>query len=94
MSWRAAHQTPETWDQTTEIAIDGQGEGVVALGLAGPEYVCSTASFAPWFQRARAAGLHSTPHAGEFAGPPSVWEAVNSLESRTNWSWRACNRGC
>ena len=76
---RGPEQGPETWDYTTQVAIEGKDEGVVALGLAGPEYRHPTESFARWFERARAAGLHSAPHAGELAGPESVWGALKGL---------------
>ena len=35
--------------------------------------------FAPYFGRARAAGLHSYPHPGEHAGPASVRGAIDAL---------------
>ena len=35
--------------------------------------------FASHFARARAAGLHSVPHAGESSGPQSMWDALDSL---------------
>jgi aminodeoxyfutalosine deaminase len=66
-------------DYTTEVAIDGLAHGVVALGLSGPEAGHPPEEFAPWFDRARAAGLHSVPHAGEHAGPESVWGALRAL---------------
>jgi adenosine deaminase len=66
-------------DFITSVAIDGRDEGVVALGLAGTENGYPPEPFEPWFDRARAAGLHSTPHAGETAGPESVWGALRAL---------------
>jgi aminodeoxyfutalosine deaminase len=76
---RGPEQSPESWDYTTSVAIEGKDDGVVALGLAGPEYRLETSLFAPWFDRARTAGLHSAPHAGELAGPQSVWQALQAL---------------
>ena len=35
--------------------------------------------FAPHFARARAAGLHSVPHAGESTGPESIRDALDHL---------------
>jgi aminodeoxyfutalosine deaminase len=35
--------------------------------------------FRPHFDAARAAGLHSVPHAGETTGPQTVWDALNLL---------------
>src|SRR5579885_2626573 len=66
-------------DATLDCAIAGMGEGVVALGLGGDERDGPTAAFAPWFARAREAGLHTAPHAGELCGPKSVWQAIDGL---------------
>jgi aminodeoxyfutalosine deaminase len=66
-------------DYCTGAAIDGIRDGVVALGLGGNEVGGPPEPFAPHFQRARAAGLHSAPHAGELAGPASVWGALRAL---------------
>ena len=66
-------------DYTTAVAIESQAEGVVALGLGGAEVGYPPERFARWFEQARAAGLHSAPHAGETTGPASVWGALRSL---------------
>jgi aminodeoxyfutalosine deaminase len=66
-------------DYTTGVAIEGMADGVVALGLGGLEAGNPPEPFAPWFDRARAAGLHSIPHAGETAGPASIWGALRTL---------------
>jgi aminodeoxyfutalosine deaminase len=66
-------------DFITQVAIDGRHDGVVALGLGGTEAGHPAERFEAWFDRARAAGLHSAPHAGETAGPESVWAALRVL---------------
>jgi adenosine deaminase len=66
-------------DYVTRVAIEGREDGVVALGLGGLEAGNPPEPFAPWFERARGAGLHSAPHAGEIAGPESVWGALRVL---------------
>jgi adenosine deaminase len=66
-------------DFITDAAINGRHDGVVALGLGGTESGYPPERFAKWFDRARSAGLHSTPHAGETAGPESVWGALRAL---------------
>lgn len=66
-------------DYTTSVAIEGKDEGVVALGLGGAEIGYPPERFAKWFEKAIAAGLHSAPHAGETAGPASVWGALKAL---------------
>ncbi len=66
-------------DYTVGVAIEGKADGVVAIGLGGSEVGHPPEWFAPFFGRARAAGLHSAPHAGETVGPESVWGAIRAL---------------
>jgi adenosine deaminase len=66
-------------DFITDVAINGRDDGVVALGLGGTESGHPPEPFEPWFDRARAVGLHSAPHAGETAGPESIWGALHVL---------------
>ena len=54
-------------------------DGVVAIGLGGPEVGFPPELYAESFQRAKAAGLGAVPHAGEVAGPESVWGAIETL---------------
>ena len=77
--WQDGRDVALLADHTTEVAIEGKEIGVVALGLAGAEDGAPPEPFAPWFERAHAAGLHSAPHAGEHAGAASVWGAVRAL---------------
>ena len=67
----------ELADATLEAALRHQ-DGVVALGLGADERF-PPEPYGPVFQRALGAGLHSVPHAGEAAGPASVWGALRSL---------------
>jgi adenosine deaminase len=66
-------------DYTVGVAIDSMASGVIALGLGGPEAGYPPEPFAPFFERARAAGLRSFPHAGELAGPASIRGALDAL---------------
>jgi len=50
-----------------------------ALDLAGDEMNFPAELFKEHFRRAREAGWHITVHAGEIAGPESVWEALRGL---------------
>jgi aminodeoxyfutalosine deaminase len=52
---------------------------VVALGLGGGEVGNPPERYEKWFEKALEEGLHSAPHAGETAGPESVWGAVRVL---------------
>jgi adenosine deaminase len=78
-NWTDTTRTRPLADYTTRVAIEGKDAGVVALGLGGSEVGRPPEPFAPWFERARAAGLHSAPHAGETAGPASIWGALRAL---------------
>jgi len=60
-------------------AISGAADGVVALGLGGDETSNPPERFRLAFERARAAGLPSVPHAGETVGPASIWGALRAL---------------
>lgn len=68
-------------DATLDIALNVRPDGLLSFGLGGPEVGVSRAQFATHFDRARAAGLHSVPHAGESVGPESVWEAIRDLKA-------------
>jgi adenosine deaminase len=52
---------------------------LVALDLAGDEAKWPGELFVEHFRRARDAGWHITVHAGEAAGPQSVWQAIREL---------------
>jgi adenosine deaminase len=64
------------------LAAHYAGRGVVSFGLAGDEAHGPPDPFAEAFEVARAAGLISTPHAGELAGPESVRVALDALGAR------------
>lgn len=78
---RNLHGRVENGEQTVEMAIAGRDSGVVALGLGGMETGFPPELFEAAFDRALAHGLHSVPHAGEAAGPESVWGALRSLKA-------------
>ena len=60
-------------------ALLTQRERIVALDLAGDEARFPPHLFTEHFTRGRAAGWRVTVHAGESAGPESVWDAVQLL---------------
>ncbi len=64
---------------TLDVALRQRPDGLVSFGLGGPEIGVPRAPFAPYFAQARAAGLHSVPHAGESTGPQTVWDALREL---------------
>jgi adenosine deaminase len=52
---------------------------IVALDLAGDELHFPGELFVEHFRKARVAGWHSCPHAGEAAGPEGIWQAIHGL---------------
>jgi adenosine deaminase len=61
------------------IAASRAGRGVVSFGLANDEAIGAPEPYAEAFAIAKEAGLLSTPHAGELAGPESVRGALDTL---------------
>ena len=66
-------------EQTLAIALEERPDGLISFGLGGPEVGVPRPQFKPYFDQARAAGLHSVPHAGETTGPETVWDAIREL---------------
>ena len=59
-----------------------QSESVVGFGIGGDERRAPPELFREVYARARARGLRLTVHAGETAGPESVWGAINLSAER------------
>lgn len=66
-------------DATLDYALHHAPEGLIGFGLGGPEIGVARPQFESHFAAARAAGLHSVPHAGETTGPQTVWDALQVL---------------
>ena len=66
-------------DATLDFALNHRTDALVGFGLGGPEIGVPRPQFQPHFDAARAAGLHSVPHAGETTGPETVWHALRLL---------------
>lgn len=73
---------PAPAEITLHYALAGRDHGVVGFGLGGLEAGAPPEPFAHAFDAARAAGLISVPHAGEIAGPPSIWGALRALHAQ------------
>jgi adenosine deaminase len=65
--------------EQARLAARRVDRGVVSFGLANDEAIGPPEPFAEAFAIAKEAGLLSTPHAGELAGPESVWGALDTL---------------
>ncbi|GAA3730998.1 adenosine deaminase [Salinactinospora qingdaonensis] len=64
-------------ERTLGAVLRDGPSSVIGFGIGGMEV--ERAPFAELFGRARAAGLHSLPHAGENGGPERVWAAIEEL---------------
>jgi len=53
---------------------------VIGVGLGGSEQAFPPEPFAEVYEQARKLGFHTTAHAGEAAGPTSIWGAIRSLK--------------
>jgi len=62
--------------EVARLAAGLVDRGVVAFGIGGSEERGPAEWFGDVFAFARGAGLHLTAHAGESAGPESVWAAL------------------
>jgi aminodeoxyfutalosine deaminase len=60
-----------------DLAIQFRDRGVAAFGIGGDERAGPPEWFEEVYARAGEHGLHRTAHAGESAGPESIWGALN-----------------
>lgn len=65
-----------------DLAIQLQDRNVVAFGIGGDELQGPAELFKDVYARAASHGLHLTAHAGENAGPESIWGALNLKAER------------
>lgn len=68
---------PEKAEQVVNLAIHFRDRNVVGFGLGGDELQGPAELFKDVFAHAADGGLHLTAHAGENAGPESIWGALN-----------------
>ena len=83
------HFGPEHVLEVAQAAARHAGEDVVAFGIGGDEQAGPVEQFGDAFRVARDAGLHLTIHAGETAGPESVWGALAAGAERIGHGIRA-----
>lgn len=72
---------PESAADTLFEIRDLKELGVIGVGLGGAEQNYPPEKFAEVFAQARDSDFFTSVHAGEAAGPESIWEAVNSLKA-------------
>ena len=71
------HFGVEAAEKVFDLAAEYQDRNVVGIGLGGIESKGPAESFKELFRKAAGRGLRLTAHAGETAGPESVWGALN-----------------
>jgi adenosine deaminase len=72
---------PEVAVSTLAELVEVKNEaGIVGITIGGSEHAHPPAPFADVYRRARTAGLRTSAHAGEAAGPASVRDAIDVLE--------------
>ncbi|HTX62318.1 MAG TPA: adenosine deaminase [Acidimicrobiales bacterium] len=76
-------QPPGDSVELVDWLLDMRPDRVVALSVDGNEAAAGRTAerFAPLFDRARRAGLHTCAHAGESSGPEGVWDAIDLLRA-------------
>ncbi len=70
---------PDAADRVLDLYERGPLPSVVGFGMGGDENALPAAAFAGVYARARALGLKTSVHAGEWGGPDSVREALDCL---------------
>src|SRR5271170_4601215 len=65
-----------------DLAIQFHDRNVIAFGIGGDEKAGPPEWFAGVYARGAEHGLHLTAHAGENAGPDSIWGALNLKAER------------
>ena len=71
---------PDSEIKTLKRIYEVKDEGVIGIGIGGSEQKFPPEPFKLLFEQARKMGFHLTAHAGEAAGPKSIWGAVKHLQ--------------
>lgn len=66
-------------DRTIDELLELRDVGIVGIGLGGAEQEHPPGQYKEVYNKARANNLFTTVHAGEAAGPESIWEALVEL---------------
>jgi adenosine deaminase len=70
---------PESEMKTLTALSDVRDCGIIGIGIGGSEHLFPPDLFESLFRRARSLGFKTNAHAGEGAGPQSVWGALKKL---------------
>jgi aminodeoxyfutalosine deaminase len=80
---------PEKAQPVAELAVRYKGASVVGFGIGGDERQAAPELFRDVYAYAATNGLRLTAHAGETAGPGSVWGALNLPAERIGHGFTA-----
>ena len=72
---------PDQAKVTLAEVNEAKGSGIIGIGLGGSEHNFAAELFTEVYAQARDIGFHVTAHAGEAAGPESVWGAIQHLQA-------------
>ena len=72
----------EKAERVLDLAIQFRDRNVAGFGIGGDEQQAAPELFKAVYARATDHGLHLTAHAGESAGPESIWGALNIKAER------------
>jgi adenosine deaminase len=70
---------PEFEMTTLKRLNEVKGDGVIGIGIGGSEHEFPPEPFKSLYEEARLMGFHVNAHAGETAGPESIWGAIRHL---------------
>jgi len=73
-------------------ALLAHKQDLIAIDLAGDEYNFPGEMFVEHFKQVQKAQLNVTIHAGEAAGPESIWQAINQLHAQRIGHGVACQQ--
>ncbi len=71
---------PQKGETTLTEINEVKQMGVIGVGIGGSEQDFPPEAFEAVFERARRLGFHTSAHAGEAAGPESIWGAIRNLK--------------
>ena len=70
---------PKLEINTLEKVKEVKRQGIVGIGIGGSEHEFPPEPFQPLYELARQMGFRTNAHAGEAAGPRSIWSAIRYL---------------
>jgi adenosine deaminase len=72
---------PDNGMRSLHEVAEAEGAGVIGVGIGGSEHGFPPDPFAEVYEEARRLGFRTSAHAGEAAGPESIWAAIQKLKA-------------